>query len=268
MLEQLAQGWGILVVDPELLAHALVPQLGERLGARDPEAVQKEVFAVGMGLEERSRTAGRLPTHSDAEGAEHVRAARVDRQEEVRDAQAAALALARKGEPGEFALLVGRVEDDQVVSLGVCGEVAVDERGLQKALPFSLEAQPLEDRLGLLGEEFLELRVAQIPLLEPPLPAVEGGLVHKGVDMLEGDVSHHACAPERWRGDAGRGPHRGPQTASVRCCGRSCRLALAVVRSGLPRSHALRTRSPALQPLLDLGVDLREAAIRDRLHDA
>src|SRR6185295_11788093 len=89
----------VLVREPPLLADAPVPQLGECFGHLDRETVQQEVVAVAVGGEQLALARRRELTDRDGMERRVVDLARVDRAEEVADAEEAILLLAGEREP-------------------------------------------------------------------------------------------------------------------------------------------------------------------------
>ena len=170
---------GVLAGEAELGTHARVPVLGERLGQLDGQAVQFEVVAVGVGLEELGGLLADPGADGDDLEADDVGLAGLLRAEEVGQAQPAAAALAREGEAGALVALL--VQEDQVVVLGDAGEVAVDDGRFEEVVGLELvqEAAQAGPALGL--DEFLVRRsVAGAGLLEAPLALEEGALVEPG----------------------------------------------------------------------------------------
>ena len=95
LAEQARERRAVLVGEAPLLADAAVPELGERLGHLDREAVAEEVVLVAVGGEQlalvHARPRAPIVTTWNA-GV--VGLARVDRPEEVGDAEEAVLLLA------------------------------------------------------------------------------------------------------------------------------------------------------------------------------
>lgn len=134
---------GVLAGEAQFRADSCVPVLGECLGQLDGQAVQFEVVAVGVRLEELGGLLADPVADGDDLEADDVRLAGLLRAEEVGQAESAATALAGEREARTFVALV--VEDDQVVVLGDAREVAVDDGRLQQGLRLELvqeAAQP------------------------------------------------------------------------------------------------------------------------------
>src|SRR6266542_131840 len=86
---------GVLVGDAQLLADALVPVLGERLGHLDGDAVQLQVLAVAVGVEQLGGRVRGRSAHGDHVEHYDIHVAGGDRPEVVGAAQPAAPALGR-----------------------------------------------------------------------------------------------------------------------------------------------------------------------------
>ena len=124
LLEQLAHVARVLVAEAELGADPAVDVLGQRLGQLDAEPVQADIVLVAVGGEPvAGHLRGALADGHDLQ-AQHVALGLVDVAQEVGDAQAALLGLARQREAGELAA-AALVEQDDVVALAGRLEVAV-----------------------------------------------------------------------------------------------------------------------------------------------
>ena len=118
-------------VDPEVVAHAPVQPLGQALGGLHAEAVDEELLGeLALGLE-LGHQLGDLVADGDGLQRDDVELAGVLRAVEVGQAEAVALGLARAGEALEHRLAVLGVEHDDVVALGVAGEVAEQRARVQ-----------------------------------------------------------------------------------------------------------------------------------------
>ena len=104
------------MAEAELGADALVDVLGQRLGHLDAEPVQVDVVLVAVVREPLARDLGGALADGHDLQADHVALGLVDVAQEVGDAQAALLGLARQGEAGDLAAAV-LVEQDDVVAL-------------------------------------------------------------------------------------------------------------------------------------------------------
>ena len=124
LLEQLAHVARIVVAEAELGADLAVDVLGQRLGQLDPQPVQADIVLVAVGSEPVARDLGGALADGDHLQAQHVALGLVDIAQEVGDAQAALLGLARQGEAGDLAA-AGLVEQDDRVPLARGLEVAI-----------------------------------------------------------------------------------------------------------------------------------------------
>ena len=165
---------GVLGGEAEFGADALVDVFGHRLGHLDRQPVQIEIVLVAVVREPVARDLGRLlPDRHDLQP-DHVALGVVDVAEEVGDALAVLLRLARQGEARELASLPSVVEQDQVVALA--GAPANSRRppaaaGCPRAShSVSMRAQHRPQLLLRPAEEIVE-RAALLP--EAPLELVE-----------------------------------------------------------------------------------------------
>src|SRR5262249_48757427 len=150
-----------------LLAHALVPVLGERLGALDGQAVEVQIVVVAVLLEQPRALARRYGAHRDEREADDVGFAAA-LPEEVREAQPAAAGLAREVEAAQFAGGVVRLEHDQRVALGEARPEAVDDARLERPVLLHARDPVAEARLDELGDEAPVVLLAALAL--PVLP--------------------------------------------------------------------------------------------------
>ena len=187
--------------EAQLVAHAAVPQLGQRLGQLHGEAVELQVVAVRVRLEQLLRLSRDLRAHRDQLHGQHV-GAQLGRlllvAEEVGEAQVPASALAREREPGDLAGRVLGRPDDERLSVRVHREVAVDDAEVREAAgldPVEPHPQPRQ-RLGL--DELLEAR-AVLQRLQAPLPHERGAVVEPRRDLGELQALDDARSPERRR---------------------------------------------------------------------
>ena len=165
-----------------LLADTPVPQLGEGFGHLDREAVAEQVLLVPVLGEQLLLTRGGIG--ADGRDVERgvVCVTGFDRSEEVRDAEESVLLLAREVEPAAFGATVVVGPDDQVIALGVDGEVAVGNGGDEPpeglgAVEFGPQRRPYP---------VLEL-VVLLATLGPELPLVpeQRGLVDVAGDLVQ-----------------------------------------------------------------------------------
>ena len=113
---------------PRSVADPRVQPLGHALGGLHAEAVGEELLGeLAVGLELRHEL-GDLVAGRDRLQRDDVELAALLRAEEVRQADAVVLGLAREDEPLEHRLAVLGVEDDDLVALAVAGEVAEHAR--------------------------------------------------------------------------------------------------------------------------------------------
>jgi hypothetical protein len=84
------------------------------------------------------------------------------------------------------------VPDDQVITIAVAQEVAVDDSGLQDLLIAAACLELLEDGHDLVFKQRIVLGIAQCTLLHLPLAAEEGDGVDVGVELVEVDVVDNA----------------------------------------------------------------------------
>ena len=131
-----------------------MPQLGQRLGHLDRQPVQEQIVLVPVRREQLLLAlTGLVADRYDVE-AGVVLVARVDGAEEVGDAEVPVLLLARKPEPQPLggAVVVG--PDDEVVAVGVHGEVPPGDGRDEQAFrlgPVELVAQSSPDPVLELG---------------------------------------------------------------------------------------------------------------------
>ena len=140
---------------------------------------------------------GRLLSHGDDLQRDHVAFGVVDVAEEVGDAFAVLLRLARQGEARQFGAAV-LLEDDQVVALARREPIAVGGLRLQDALRLAQRQHAPHHRTQLLlrpAEEIVQ-RTALLP--EAPLELVQAALVDERHDRLRCRLDD-ARAPERRR---------------------------------------------------------------------
>ena len=98
LAEQPGERRAVLVGEAPLLADAAVPELGERLGHLDAEPVQQQVVLVPVLGEQLGGRVGHGVAHRDDVERGVVELARLDRAEEVGDAEVRLDVLAREGE--------------------------------------------------------------------------------------------------------------------------------------------------------------------------
>lgn len=113
-------------------------------------------------------------------------------EEEVGDAEAFAAVLTWEGEAFGLAVVVFGVVDDEVVAVGVAGEVAVDDGGLEDVLVAAGLLEAFEEGRDLLVELAFVVGVAHGALLELPLASEECDGVDEGIDEIEADVLDEA----------------------------------------------------------------------------
>ncbi len=184
----------VLVGEAQLLADAAVPQLGEGLGHLDADAVEHQVVLVAVGLEQLGGALGDPLAHGDDHERHVVDVGRLDRAEEVGDAQVRLAGAAREREAGDLAVagLVG--PDHQVGAVAVAGVVAVDHLGDQEVV-----GAGLGQLLAQVGAQALLELVVGLAVFgaEAPLVAEQRRLVEVGGDVVERDALDHAAAGER-----------------------------------------------------------------------
>ena len=170
--------------DVHLAADPLVPELCEALGRLDPEPVEVEIVVVAIGREELLAELRRAGAHRHHGHRDHVALLRLDRAEEVGDAQRLLVELPREGDPQRLALVVG-VVDDQVVVVGLAGEVAVDDLRREELVARRPLAPDPELGLGLTLDEGVVLGLAQRAAAVLPLADEERLLVDVAEDLAE-----------------------------------------------------------------------------------
>ena len=129
LAEQALDGRAVLVGVAQLLADAPVPQLGQRLGHLDAEPVQLEVVGVAVLAEELLAPRRHPRAHRDEHERRVVAVRRLDRPEEVRDAQPRLGVLAREDEARALRRAVVVGEDDEVGAVRGDRQVAPDDLG-------------------------------------------------------------------------------------------------------------------------------------------
>ncbi len=105
-----------------------------------------------ISLEQLTGAMRHLDAHGHAVEAHDVALARPDAAEEVADATALPARLPGEREPFELSILVFGIEDDQIVTVAVAREVAVDDLRTQDVLVAAPRLQLLEDGMDHLGE--------------------------------------------------------------------------------------------------------------------
>ena len=127
--------------EPEIGADPGVPHLGQRLGELHAQAVQLQVVAVGVLLEQPAGHLGDTAPHGDQVERDDVRAlgqGQLAVAEEVGQAQVTRPALPREGEPARSRPRVGDLaagaQHDERVAVAVAGPVAVDHGELGDAV--------------------------------------------------------------------------------------------------------------------------------------
>ena len=203
--EEFADGGRIVDCDAEFLANAFVPEFGEGFGELDAHAVEIKVFGVIAFFAEGVFIGGEEWADGDAGEGGDVHDAGIFRVEEVGEAPAFFVGLAGEVK-AEFFLIGGfsgsvHIVNDQVVFVGLGGEVTVDNGGAADAEFDELGFDAVEDRAdGLFGPgaEFVAGFVAGFEL---PLAAEEGDFVDVGEEFFDGDVFDDAGAEEGGRRD-------------------------------------------------------------------
>src|SRR5262249_32224758 len=117
----------------QFAADALVDVFGQRLGHLDREAVLVEGILVAVLGETFARRLRGAPSHRHDLQPDAAAPAVIGVAEEVGDAEAALLVLARERKAGQLALAVA-VEDNDVIALGGAGPIAVDGLGDEDVL--------------------------------------------------------------------------------------------------------------------------------------
>ena len=200
LLEDLLHFLRILAGDAQLLAHALVEILGERFGRFDRKAVEVQVVAVVVRLEQFLGELARALAHGDQREGDGVVFAALHRPVEIGYAKAAVVRLARELEADRFAHGCAIFEvrpDKQVVLVGLAGEVAVDRLGYEQVFGDCPLLHAAEYGAHFVLHEGGVLGAAAFALLVLPLAAKEGGFVDPRVDLAKRDAAHHPAAPER-----------------------------------------------------------------------
>ena len=129
----LAEAQGVVAGDVELHADLLVDVLSQALGGLDAQAVQVQVVAVAVITEKPGCLLGRGCAHGH-----HVEGGVIDfprryGPEEVGDAEPGAFFLAGEAQAGELDRAPLVRPDDEVVPIGVGGEVTVSHGRAQHA---------------------------------------------------------------------------------------------------------------------------------------
>ena len=81
---------------------------------------------------------------------------------------------------GALAVELVGVVDDQVVAVGLAGEVAVDDLGLEEAFGRRRGPGAVEDGAGRFFDRAFEFVARRVALFEAPLAAEEGDVLMKG----------------------------------------------------------------------------------------
>ena len=117
-------------LDPEVRADLLVEPLGQAFGALDADSVGEELLGELAVLFELVHHVGHLGADGHALEGDHVTHAVItERPVEVGQADAVVLRLPREDQAVDLLVLILGVEDDQLVAVGVAGEVT--EHGLR-----------------------------------------------------------------------------------------------------------------------------------------
>ena len=156
----------------------MVPELGQGLGQLHGEAVQFQVFAVAVGLEQPLGAPGDLGAHGHELHLQHVGAELpgfVRVAEEICQAEPGIAALPGKIKARQLPGRIVRIPDDEGVCLAVDGEIAVHHGEVRQLLSGDAVQPHPQTRHTLRRDEFLVTR-AILDGFEPP-PAQESGAV-------------------------------------------------------------------------------------------
>ena len=234
----------LVEVDAEPAADLGVQPLGQALGGLHAEPVDEELLGelavAPRAASISSVTSGPTVTPCSATTS---RSPGVERAVEVGQADPVVARLAREDEPLDLALGVLGVEDDQLVAVGVAGEVAEPRPRAQVVL---LAPHPLEPRReALLAVVALDDPPPLLALLAAPAPVQleEHVAVEVGEDVVEVD----------------RRPRARPRTAA-RGSGRRC--APPSARESSVTGGASSTTTGFSRSCLRLVADLRRPAPR------
>ena len=195
LTEQPCDRRSVFVDESPFGADAVVPILSQCLGHLDADSVQHHVVVVLVGREQFSRAIGHFATHRDDVERGVIQFARLDRTEEVGDAQVRLHLLARIV---KAALLLGAgfvFPHDEIVAVAIHAEIAVDHLGNEIPAGFCCRQLFAQQGPDALFERGIVFTVFGSIL---PLVAEQGGFVDVGGNVIKPDALHHLGA-EKWR---------------------------------------------------------------------
>src|SRR5262249_4274739 len=141
----------LVEVDIQLAADLGMQPLGQALGGLDADTVDVELLGeLAVTLEPLDQL-GDLGADRHALEGDDVAFAGVDRAEEVGEADAVVLGLAREDEPLELAVGVLGIEDDELVAVGIAGEVPEPRPWMEVVLLAPHPLEPVREALLLVG---------------------------------------------------------------------------------------------------------------------
>src|SRR6267378_6436799 len=108
--------------------------------------------------------------------------------------------LARKCKTNLFS--ISFVVNDQIVTIGLAGEITVDHFRSEQVFLFTTFFQLVVDGSHFIAYKCLIFLYRFPALLELPLPLEQSGFVNEGKDLVERDVVNNARAVKRERGDS------------------------------------------------------------------
>src|SRR5260370_3020015 len=108
--------------------------------------------------------------------------------------------LARKGETNSFA--ISFIVNDEIVALGLAGEITVDHFRGEQVFPFTTFFQLVVDGPHFIAYKCLIILHRFSTLFELPLPLEQSGFVNEGEDIVQWEVVNNARSVKRERGDS------------------------------------------------------------------